>query len=463
MVDLKENATSAYRRGSVLGFTIGEVFILLSFILLLMLLLKQAEVFEKQEQVSALGEQLTSASLRLTQTEATLQVVQEKLVEVEQRLEEAQVENEHLASAVATWTEFTAAEREKIQELITSGELYSATVIASTLEDMTNVELGNIIDQATRPGRQELLNALTEVSDEAMLDLAEAFETVESPEDLASNVGDFGGVDPFTLTRGLTIARSIQELDPRISEEDVSDAIEVGKTINENLSPSDWQRLESLLENTGWSPKALEQAYAIVQALDDDTEASLAAQVGAALEEAAQRTLTLASSLEDALGDVVESRGGRIDSRGTISFSNATLFPRGEAYLTSEMQTLLDELCSPWLSTLRDQGFEIEEIRIEGHASPGWRGARNEQDGYRRNLELSQARARVVLQYCIDTTWGQNLGQWARERSVAIGFSSSRPVFENGEVSLEGSQRVLLSAAPDISDIMQEIEQTVKQ
>ena len=125
-----------------------------------------------------------------------------------------------------------------------------------TLEDMTNVELGNIIDQATRPGRQELLNALTEVSDEAMLDLAEAFETVESPEDLASNVGDFGGVDPFTLTRGLTIARSIQELDPRISEEDVSDAIEVGKTINENLSPSDWQRLESLLENTGWSPKA---------------------------------------------------------------------------------------------------------------------------------------------------------------------------------------------------------------
>ena len=53
-------------------------------------------------------------------------------------------------------------------------------------------------------------------ADQTMLDLAEAFETVESPEDLASNVGDFGGVDPFTLTRGLTIARSIQELDPRI-------------------------------------------------------------------------------------------------------------------------------------------------------------------------------------------------------------------------------------------------------
>ena len=463
MVDLKENAASAYRRGSVLGFTIGEVFILLSFILLLILLLKQAEVFEKQEQVNVLDEQLTYTAFRLSQTEDTLQVVQARLLEAERRLEEAQVRNEQLPSSVATWTEFTAAEREKIKELIASGELYSATAIASALEDMTNAELGNVIDQATRPGRQELLNALTEVSDEAMLNLAEAFEAVASPEDLASNVGEFGGVDPFTLTRGVTIARSIQELDPRISEDDVSEAIEVGTTVNDNLSPSDWQRLESLLDATGWSPQTLEQAYAIVQALDDDTEASLAAQVGAALEEAAQRTLTLASSLDDALGDVVESRGGRIDSRGTISFSDATLFPRGRADLTSEMRTFLDELCLPWLSTLRDQGFEIEEIRIEGHASPGWRGARNEQDAYLRNLELSQARARVVLEYCIDTTWGQDLGQWARERSVAIGFSSSRPVLENGEVSLEGSQRVLLSAAPDISDIMQEIEETVTQ
>lgn len=459
MVNLKENAAAAYRRGSVLGFTIGEVFILLSFILLLILLLKQAEVFEKQEQVNDLDEQLAYATFRLTQTEDTLQVVRARLLEAERRLEEAQVKNEQLVSSVVTWAEFTAAEREKIQELIASGELYSAIAIASALEDMTNAELGNVIDQATRPGRQELLNALTDVSDEAMLNLAEAFEAVESPEDLASYVGEFGGVDPFTLTRGVTIARSIQELDPRVSKEDVLDAIEVGTTINGKLSRSDWHRLETLLEATGWSPQKLEQAYAIAQALDGN----IAAQVGVALEEVAQRTLTLASSLDEALGDVVESRGGRIDSRGTISFSDATLFEMGEFQLTSEMQNFLDELCLPWLSTLRDQGFEIEEIRIEGHASPGWSGARDEQDAYLLNLDLSQKRARVVLEYCINTTWGQDLGQWARERSVAIGFSSSRPVFVNGEISLEGSQRVLLSAAPDISDIMQEIEETVTQ
>ena len=459
MVDQKENAASAYRRGSVLGFTIGEIFILLSFILLLILLLKQAEVFEKQEQVHALDEQLTSATFRLSQTEDTLKVVQARLVEAERRLEEAQVRNEQVASSVASWTEFTAAEREKIQELIASGELYSATAIASALEDMTNAELGNVIDQATRPGRQELLNALTDVSDEAMLNLAEAFEAVESPEDLASKVGEFGGVDPFTLTRGVTIARSIQELDPRISEEDVSDAIEVGTTINHNLSPSDWQRLETLLEATGWLPQVLERAYSKVSTPDED----VAEQVGAALEEYAQRSIELASALDDALSDVVESRGGQIDREGTISFSDATLFPIGRADLTPEMRQFLDDLCYPWLNTLREQGFEIREIRIEGHASPGWRGARNAQDAYLRNLELSQARARVVLEYCIDATWGQDLGQWARERSVAIGFSSSQPVYENGEISLESSQRVLLSAAPDISDIIRDIEATVGQ
>lgn len=442
MVDIKDNAASAYRRGSVLGFTIGEVFILLSFILLLILMLKQAEVFSKQEQLADLDEQMNNLTVRLS---------------------EAERRTEQFSTSIDIWSDFSVSERELIEQLIVTGELYSATSIASALEKMTHADLANLVDQGSRPGRQELLNALSDVTDEAILNLAKTFKAVESAEVLASNVGDLGGVDPFTMTKGLTIARSLQELDPRMSHEDVSDAIEIGKTINDNLSPSDWQRLESLLEATGWSPQTLEQAYAVVQALDDDTEASLAAQVGAALEEAAQRTITLASSLDDALGDVVESRGGRIDSRGTISFSDATLFPRGKSDLTPEMQNFLDELCYPWLSTLRDQGFEIEEIRIEGHASPGWRGARDPQVAYLRNLELSQARARVVLEYCIDTTWGQDLGQWARERSVAIGFSSSRPVLENGEVSLEASQRVLLSATPDISDIMQEIAKSVAQ
>jgi outer membrane protein OmpA-like peptidoglycan-associated protein/arsenate reductase-like glutaredoxin family protein len=420
LVDLKENAASAYRRGSVLGFTIGEVFILLSFILLLILLLKQAEVFEKQKQVDALDEQFTNATISLTETEDTLQKVQARLMEAERRLE-----------------------------------------IISILKDTPDEELVKVIVQATRPGRQELLNSVRDLSDEAALNLAKAFEVIESPEDLASNIGELGGVDPFTLTRGVTIARSIQDLDPRVAEEEVLDAIRVGTIINDNLNPSDWRRLETLLQATGWSPQALKEAYDHVQALDRDTKESLADRVGRAFEEERQRWVTLGSSLKDALGDVIESRGGQIDGFGTISFSDATLFPKGSPDLTPEMESFLDELCVPWLSTLKNQGFEIEEIRIEGHASPGWSGARNDQEAYLKNLLLSQSRAYVVLDYCINITWDQDLGRWARDRTVAIGYSSSRPVIENGEISPEGSQRVMLSAAPDISDIMQEIEESV--
>lgn len=424
MVDLKENAASAYRRGSVLGFTIGEVFILLSFILLLILLLKQAEVFEKQMQVDALDEQFTNATISLTETEETLRKVQARLIDAERRLE--------------------------------------------IIKDTADEELVKFIVQATRPGRQELLNAVRDLSDAAALNLAKAFEEVESPEDLASNIGEFGGVDPFTLTRGVTIARSIQNLDPRVSEEDprvaeekVVDAIRVGTIINDNLNPSDWQRLETLLQATGWSPQALKEAYDYVQTLDQETQQSLAAQVERAFAEERQRWVALGSSLKAALGNVIESRGGQIDGFGTISFSDATLFPKGSPDLTPEMESFLNELCIPWLSTLRNQGFEIEEIRIEGHASPGWSGARNDQDAYLKNLKLSQSRAYVVLDYCINITWDQDLGRWARDRTVAIGYSSSRPVIENGEISPEGSQRVMLSAAPDISDIMQEIEESV--
>ena len=55
MAELKENSASAYRRGSVLGFTIGEIFLLLSFILLLLFLLRQAEFFESEQEVEDLG------------------------------------------------------------------------------------------------------------------------------------------------------------------------------------------------------------------------------------------------------------------------------------------------------------------------------------------------------------------------------------------------------------------------
>lgn len=449
MNDVEGKSAAAYRRGSVLGFTIGEIFILLSFILLLILLLKQAEVFQQQQQVSFLKNEINN--------------IQNALVQNQKKLDETLAANHRLASSVDTWTSFSTKERQQIIKLIETGELFSATSIASALKEMSSEELGGLIDQAKKPGRDDLLASVQTLSGEAVQLLAELFAASEDIEGLASSFGELGGLDPYTLTRGVTIARSVQELDPRISNENVADALDAGMTITENLSPDDWQRLKQLMETASWSPEKLERAFELFSTVDSDAEASLAERVDAALEEASQRSFDLASSLDGALGDVVQSRGGSIDAMGTISFPDATLFTRGKADLTDDMRAFLDELCYPWLSTLKNQGFEIKEIRIEGHASPGWRGASDPQEAYLRNLELSQSRARVVLEYCIDETWGQDLGEWARARSVAIGYSSSRPVIVNGEVSLDGSQRVLLSAAPDTSDIMRDIEASVSQ
>lgn len=438
MINLEGNSAAAYRKGSVLGFTIGEIFILLSFILLLILLLKQAEVFQQQQQVLVLKDQV-------------------------EKLDEALAESDKLASLAETWTGFSTKERRQIITLIETGELFSATAVAKALNEVTSEELGVLLDQAMKPGRDDLLASVEPLTGEAVQSMAAVFAASDNIEALASTLGILGGLDPYTLTRGVTIARSVQALDPRISNENVTDALDAGMTITDNLSAIEWHRLERLLEASSWSPEKLERAFELFTAADPDAEASLAERVDAALQEASQRSINLASALDGALGDVLESRGGSIDAMGTIAFSDATLFTRGEADLTDDMRIFLDKLCYPWLSTLKNQGFEIKEIRVEGHASPGWRGAKNPQDAYLRNLELSQSRARVVLEYCIDKTWGQDLGDWARARSVAIGYSSSRPVTVNGVISLDRSQRVLLSAAPDTSDIMRDIEASVSQ
>jgi outer membrane protein OmpA-like peptidoglycan-associated protein len=433
MIDSKQDSAAAYRRGSVLGFTIGEIFILLSFILLLILILKQAEVFQKSLALEKSNEQLIEANKKYTLLNKSLE----------------------------TWASFTEIERKDIQELLSTGKFYSASVLAQTLNVMSEEKLADLIQLVQVPGREELLLALKDSPESSVQKLTDAISSVENLDFLASNIGALAGVDPFSITRGITIARSIEENDPRLSNEDFSDILEIGLSVKSKIATDEWAELESFLNDVNWSTDLLKSAYSEFASQDKSYEATVSEQVGAALREEARRTTAVASSLATAIGDIVESRGGKIDARGTISFPDATLFTTGKADLTGEMRSFLDELCTPWLKTLKNQGFEIKEIRIEGHASPGWRGASSEQESYLNNLGLSQSRARVVLEYCINTTWGESLGEWARARSVAIGYSSSRPIVDNGVISSESSQRVMLSAAPDISDIMRNIENSI--
>lgn len=425
MSKLKENAASAYRRGSVLGFTIGEIFVLLSFILLLLFLLRQAEVFEFERAVDDLEQELA----RITS------------------------DYDNLSQSASVWTGLSDAQQAAVVQL--------ATDLAESEVRLDEVPV--LAYLLSRPSLRSLITALEDVDEATVQSLADVLLNAENPSELASSLGDAGGFDPFLLTRGVTVARRIQNLDPRVAEEFAGISVEEqilaldsGVAIANTLTSGDWSALEAILESFGWSIDDLSAA------IFDRTGAGVATDVGIFLQAMGERDVALGDALEAALGDVITARGGEfIDAGGTIALSDATLFERGRSDLTEDMLSFLDEICIPWLNTLRSQDFEILEIRVEGHASPGWFGAADEEDAYLRNLSLSQDRARVVLEYCLDITWGDELGTWARERSVAIGFSSSRPIFEDGEVDADASQRVLLSASPDQSDLMHQIEDRI--
>ncbi len=436
MAELKENSASAYRRGSVLGFTIGEIFLLLSFILLLLFLLRQAEFFESEQEVEDLGRQLDIVTAQYSSFQQSVEV----------------------------WTELDETQQQAVAQLASSDAFQVAVDLAES--EVAADEVAVLLNLAGRRGMRSLVTALDDVDDEIVQRLADVLRIAESPSDLASSFGNAGGVDPFLLTRGVTIARSMQNVDPRVAEEfdGISGegqvlAFEAGVSIGNSLSIEDWRSLEAIMQRFGWSIESLSAA------IEDYDGSGVATDIAGVLQQIGQRDMALGNALEAALGDVLIGRGGDfIDASGTIALSDATLFERGRSDLTLEMRSFLDEICEPWLNTLRSLDFEIREIRVEGHASPGWFGAVDEEDAYLRNLSLSQDRARVVLEYCLEITWGDDIGDWAIDRSVAIGFSSSKPIlFENGDVDPDASQRVLLSASPDVSDLMEQIEERVSE
>ncbi len=146
------------------------------------------------------------------------------------------------------------------------------------------------------------------------------------------------------------------------------------------------------------------------------------------------------------LSDVVRRAGGKIGPRGRITFPDKAFFEKGSAEITGRSREFLDEICSRWLATLKSSSdrFDIDEIRIEGHSSSEWARARTERQKWIGNLGLSQQRAQSVLVHCLDRV-PRALGDWARAKLTAIGYSSSRRITaDDGIEDKEASRRIEL-------------------
>lgn len=87
---------------------------------------------------------------------------------------------------------------------------------------------------------------------------------------------------------------------------------------------------------------------------------------------------------------------------------------------------------------------EVLEIRIEGHTSSGYKNLGKEA-AYIKNMELSQDRARKILEFVLDPEkieQASDYGETARQFLTANGLSSSQRICEEGEEKVHKSRRV---------------------
>ena len=73
--------------------------------------------------------------------------------------------------------------------------------------------------------------------------------------------------------------------------------------------------------------------------------------------------------------------------------------------------------------TLPEFNGKISEIRIEGYASLEAGENRNSDSDYLRNMELTQSRARNVLQYVFGIPALADKKEWLRENVITNGYS----------------------------------------
>lgn len=123
---------------------------------------------------------------------------------------------------------------------------------------------------------------------------------------------------------------------------------------------------------------------------------------------------------------------------------------------SQEFLRILDDFFPAFLNIVSDPKFigSIEEIRIEGHT---------DSDGsYMHNIELSQGRARHVLDYCLRIAERDSLRRFQieeiRNKITANGLSYSHPILnEDGSENKDKSRRVEFKIRTNAEQQLEEI------
>jgi outer membrane protein OmpA-like peptidoglycan-associated protein len=121
------------------------------------------------------------------------------------------------------------------------------------------------------------------------------------------------------------------------------------------------------------------------------------------------------------------------------------LFDQGRSELKPEFQSILNDFFPRYARILTSDKYRksISEIRIEGHTSSDWTQITTPADAYFHNMELSQARTRSALLYCLSLPTVANDREWLTQHLTANGLSSSHLVLNpDGSEDKARSRRV---------------------
>jgi len=150
----------------------------------------------------------------------------------------------------------------------------------------------------------------------------------------------------------------------------------------------------------------------------------------------------------------------------TIRFkSPEVLFKGGSSSISQAFKIILNDFFPRYIKIMTNDKYvnNIDEIRIEGHTSSIWGNAKNKDERYLKNMELSQDRSKNVLAYCFSIKDVAKNDDWMIQSLRANGMAFSKVLYkENGREDMRKSQRVefkvLTKAEEKIYKILEKID-----
>ena len=144
--------------------------------------------------------------------------------------------------------------------------------------------------------------------------------------------------------------------------------------------------------------------------------------------------------------DDLQRWNAEILSDNTFRFKSPdVLFDRGSSVLKPKFQMILSNFFPRYVNLLTSQQYisEIDELRIEGHTSSYWNSVASIENSYLNNMQLSQDRAKTVLNYSFQLIRDRQKQQWLIQHLRANGLAFAKKIInKDGLEDLNASKRV---------------------